>query len=558
MSFASCFRYVLGLPPATLTELLRATIAEGETAGLDLTFVREDQPIGDGSLTADITATLVDEEPRRATLHLPGDPLAVALDLRMRIEVAVQELELDVIEYLADFQLLGVFRRDEPSDGPTLVMEFAATNAGNLGLAVSGGAIPIGSALVESYVDDLVAADPTLVEPAVENENIPTIGEVQVTTQMFHDDPGDPDFRGRITASLPDDTTVRLAIPGHLRMVTISSTLADTDMTIAVDIAVAQSDGELRVLTSGVQAADVSVTFGSINPLYELGLRPIVQQRVAERFQAQSDLVQELPADAELAELIATEIVSYAHSQSWKLFDPQPPAADDDIDLTSFVPATIGSTALALQLEPLDDGTPCDAVDDFVRPDGFSMAIAAIAVRPLLDDVVSQNEGLTRSIQGHDVTVVGISAELADPGAHGQDRGHLWIEGNADVAIDCWPDAGVEFWGPVFLTPVNELDGAVSFDADTGEFGAEDDTSCEDVNPDDIAALIDDQSFRYQRLPTEFGGVGTLQLTVDQVEIFAAGMRLFGGLAITTLSTLGAGSKRRKRAFWGHEAAAGG
>ncbi|MEO1083166.1 MAG: hypothetical protein AAFY88_02885, partial [Acidobacteriota bacterium] len=161
-----------------------------------------------------------------------------------------------------------------------------------------------------------------------------------------------------------------------------------------------------------------------------------------------------------------------------------------------------------------------------------------------------------REIQGHTVTVTSISADLHDPGSHGVDPGHLWIEGNADVEIDCWPDAGVDFWGPVFLTPRHEPDG-LYFDASTGEFGAEDDTSCEDVEPDDVAALIDSERFGpFDGLPTTFGGIGEVDLQVTAVEIFAAGMRLHGTFALTTLTMLSLASPLR-RTFWAHEGAAG-
>ena len=45
-----------------------------------------------------------------------------------------------------------------------------------------------------------------------------------------------------------------------------------------------------------------------------------------------------------------------------------------------------------------------------------------------------------------------VSAEPPeDDGAHGKSPGHLWVTGEAEVHIDCWPDPDVSFSGPVYV-----------------------------------------------------------------------------------------------------------
>ena len=97
MSFSSCYKYILGLPTATLVKILRGAIAEGETAGMALTFTQDDVPIA-GDLTADVEGRVVDEDDHPASLDLTADDLGVELHLRLRVEVTINEISnLDAI-----------------------------------------------------------------------------------------------------------------------------------------------------------------------------------------------------------------------------------------------------------------------------------------------------------------------------------------------------------------------------------------------------------------------------------------------------------------------------
>ncbi|MEM1177719.1 MAG: hypothetical protein AAGM22_05210 [Acidobacteriota bacterium] len=559
MSFHSCYRYVLGLPTSTLESMVVGALSEDETAGVPAQFTRPGVAIGDG-LTANVTASITD--PESATLEVPGTDVDLTLGLNMRLEVEVVEMPaLDPIEYALAFTMPGEFgRREPPGEAPELMIHFPSVAAADLNLAVSGGDIVLSGELLQPLIDAAIAANPDVLGVKVKaGVSIPPSDTGSVFSEIFHDDPGAPDFRGRITGSMPDPSTLELLIPGHLRVIVLGSPpIIDSDMAITVAVPVERDDaaGELRVRFDQVTSSSVTVVFSpSLSALHRPFAEAEVKGEVAATLSAFDTETQAIPTAPDLTSMIADELAAYAQDFVVAYDMPQP-ADPESIDISTFEPATQAG-ALLLLLEPLGDATPCDAVDPFVGSDGFSLVLSEPAVRPFLQQVRDTVEGSSREIQGHTVRVTSISATLSDPDpAHDPARGHLWIEGNADVEIDCWPDAGVDFWGPVYLAPRHQPDG-LYFDATTGEFGAEDDTSCEDVDPNDVAALIDSERFGpFDGLPTEFGGVGAVDLEVMTVDIFAAGMVLHGSFALTTLTQLSAGLAER-RTFWAHEGAAG-
>ncbi|MEO1366592.1 MAG: hypothetical protein AAFX50_05410 [Acidobacteriota bacterium] len=559
MSFYSCFKYILGLPTATLQSVVRGALAESETTGVPLGFSAPGVPIADG-LTADVEAMVTDLD--SVVIGVPGTGLDLTMGLSMRLDVEVVEMPaLDPIQYELALTLPGEFGREEPSgsDPPQLIIHFPSVSPGDLGLVIDGGEILLTGDLLQPLIDDAVAANPDVLGVKVETGvEVPSRGEANVFSEIFHDDPTAPDFRGRITGSMSDPAVLQLVIPGRLRVIQINQPpLIDSEMTITVDVPVERDEaaGEIRVRFDQVTTGDVAVTF---DPALSAIERPFAESRVkaevATLLSAFDTATESIPTAGDLETLIGEEIAAFAQTQVIG-FDMPAPADPEGVDISTFQPATHPG-ALLLQMEPLDDGTPCDGVDDFVTADGFSLVVARPALEPFLNQVRDEINGSSREIQGHTVRVTSITVDLRDPDSGGGPRGHMWVEGNADVEIDCWPDAGVDFWGPVFLSPRHELDG-LHFDATTGEFGATDDTSCEDVDPDDVAALIESERFGpFSGLPTEFGGLGTVDLQVTSVEIFADGMRLDGTFALTTLSMMSIGSSRR-RTFWAHEGAAG-
>jgi hypothetical protein len=317
----------------------------------------------------------------------------------------------------------------------------------------------------------------------------------------------------------------------------------------------------LRIKLGSVHAADVTVTFATppSNPIYAIASRTALSNGIASKISSMGpppdhDIVQALPTSAEIRGTIADRLVAFAAGLGIPVFTPQPPQPGE-IDLTTFDPATVDQKVLALQLVPLADGTLCDGVTAFAHDTGFAVAVAKPEVDTMLQPMLSGNLG-DRNIDGHDITVNRLDGTLSDPGDHGQARGHIWIDGSAEVHVDCWPDPDIDFSGPIFLTPEMDTDGKVSFTADAGSFTATD-TCCAHVDPATIPSLIAGKKSLPIALPSNFGQVGELHLGVTEAEIFAAGIVVHGTLDVISSSALHADALR-KTLYWFSEPSGGG
>lgn|GEM_PF-6319997 len=564
MSLTSCYRYILELPVNTLSAMLRGAMSESGPAGVLITRHWANVPIGSNHADVDVRPDDLDAHP--PTMILTAADLGFTLHLRMRAEVKVLEFpDLDLIIYTLEFDLPGSFLKDT-STPPKLIMQFPAVTAPDLNLAITGGDIPLTPALIEPRIHEMYDNDPSLGhevlsgQPWIKFDTTSTT--VQVTSDIYDDTPGDPGFRGAISVEVPDATSIVIVMPGHIKIQGISGPpFVDRDMTLRITVAVVtnQAAGELRVKLSAVQQADVAVAFnppaGSPSEtFYFTEAQTGLKLGVADKINNFPDYVQDIPSAAEVRSLIETQLVDMAHDLVIPIFTPATPAAGE-VDLTTFVPTTVAQQALALQIEPLGDGTQCDAPDVFSQADGFSIAISAVEVNSILQPILQGNEG-DRTAAGYDMTVNNLDGTLSNAGDHGQADGHIWIEGDTDVHVDCWPDPNVEFQGPVFLTPSLDPDNKLVFTAHAGGFTA-DDPCCGDVNPADIAALIEGEQSTPVKMPTNFTGVGTLTLGVTDAVISAAGVVVHGTLTVATTSALHA-SAIRKTLYWFNEMAGGG
>ncbi len=555
MSLTSCYRYVLQLPVDTLNLMLRGALSESDGAGIGITRHWEDVPIGSYHATVDVRPADLDAPPPSMTLT--ATDLGFVLHLSMRIEVDIDEIAaLDTIVYTISFDFPGVFERDNGAP-PRLNMVFPSVTEPSLNLAISGGEIPLSAELIEPTIHQLYDSDPSLGHS--EDTGVAWPGEptgVMVTTDIYDDEPGAPGFRGAISVQVPDPARIVVMMPGHIKVFGLGTTYVDTDMTLDVEMAVERLDGEIRIKISTVQESDVTVTFAN-STLYDGFIKPEIAKRVAQKIRglnAGEDLVQPIPRDAEVRGLIASQLVDLSSDLVIPVFTPSPPATGE-IDLTTFVPATINQQVLALQLVPLADGTPCDTPDVVAGATGFAVSIAKVEVDSMLVPITQENIG-DHHIHGYDVTVEWLTGTLCDPGANSQARGHIWIEGGVEVHVDCWDDPFVDFWGPVYLVPSMDSEGRIVFTADAGEFDA-DDPCCNDVPASDIAALIEGKRSSPIALPRNFSGVGQLELAVTQAEVFAAGVVVQGTLALVPNSTLHASALWRTL-YWFYEQAGGG
>ncbi|HEY3381250.1 MAG TPA: hypothetical protein VGK32_05740 [Vicinamibacterales bacterium] len=559
MSLTSCFRYIIELPTNTLNGMIDGILKEADAAGIQTSFHRENVAVGTYHATVDAHLSDLDTHP--PTMDLLAADLAFVLHLRMSVQAQITEIPiLDSIVYQAAFAFPGVMVKSAAVP-PVLNMTFPAVTTGSLNLTLDGGAIVLTPALVEPRVHALYQANPSFqhqVKSGVATGLSAPDDVWQVTVDIYDDAPGSPGFRGAITVDVPDQGHVKINLPGHLKAKNINNaTRIDTDMTVHVTVAVTlpvnPTDDRVTVSLSTVTAANVAIDYASPN-LYTVGGDSTVRAQIATAVSGLGDFHEDVPSRQQVRDLIAAELVDYASHLIVPIFKPDPPASGAAMDLTTFVPTTVSQQVLALQIEPV--GGACDTPDVFTGTSGFAVSVNRDKVNATIQPVIAAENGRTRNIQGHDVEVHDLTADLSDPGEHGQAVGHVWIAGQATVHIQCWPDAHINFSGPLTLTPEMQPDGGIKFHAHAGGFTA-DDPKCASVDPGQIAALIEADDYPpITGLPSNFTGVGRITITVNATDIFRAGIVIKGDLAVITTHTLQA-SDIQHSTYWDNEPAGG-
>jgi len=343
-------------------------------------------------------------------------------------------------------------------------------------------------------------------------------------------------------------------MPGHLKAQSISSTAIDSDITVHAKVLVVPSDGKITVALSQVKGTDVTVDYASPNFFTVAGAATIDGQFAAQ-LAALGDQPEFTPTQQQVKDAISAQLVQYGTNLNIPMLRPTPPANPGDMDLTTFVPTTLQSQVLALQLEP--QPVACDTPDLFFNGSQFAVSVDKERCDAMIQPVVAAMNGTEQNIQGHDVTLSELTADLANPGDDGVADGHIWITGLATVHITCWPDAHIHFSGPITLTPDVE-GGQIRFHAHAGAFQA-DNPCCGSVDPGAIAAFVESQQ-NYppiSGLPSNFAGVGTINIDLQNVDIFAAGIVLRGNLSVTTTHELEAGQIQHN-GYWHNEPPGGG
>jgi hypothetical protein len=550
MSLTSCYRYILELPVAALAAQIKAAIKENDGAGIIGSLHWTDLPVGGRTATVDAHFEDPDAHPPGLTLGAPD--LSAKLSLAMSIEIQINDIPgLGKIIYSVTFDFPGSFEK-EASVPPRLTLKFPAVTAGDLNLAVSGGAIPLSPELLEPKIHAIYQVNPSLGHDVQDNVPFPGVsGGVRVTTDVYDDAP--PGLRV-ISVQVTGPAQFKIIMPGHFKVTDPSHTYMDTDMKIEVLVAVQQNDGEIRAKLSNVQSSDVTVTFVSSSS-YDVGAKFVLSNQMAAKLRSFGDQSEPMPTNAEIQALITERLLATAPLLVIPVFTPSAPNPGE-IDLTTFVPTTVNQQVLALQLVPRNDGTPCDPPDVFAGADGFAVAIAKVEVDSMLQPLLDASKG-DRTAGGYDMTVTRLDGRLSDPGEDSQARGHIWIDGNTEVHVDCWPDPDVHFWGPIFLKVEKKQDGTLVFTADAGGFDA-DNPCCGDVDPAQIAQLIQGEQSAPIALPNSYTGVGEINLNVaEDADIFKAGVVVDGTLDVVTTHAL-QGQTIRRAIYWATEPSSGG
>jgi hypothetical protein len=160
-----------------------------------------------------------------------------------------------------------------------------------------------------------------------------------------------------------------------------------------------------------------------------------------------------------------------------------------------------------------------------------------------------------------DATLQKVCIAPSDPDTHDESEGHLWVTGEAEVHIDCWPDPDVSFSGPIFLRAERiEEDGQCGLEvqAVAGDFDV--DQSCCDVLLDlliivvgwimlaVIESMIDDvggelaadiaagQAENIEPFPPVVNGIAEVHGCLTGLNVTSGGFILPGELTIRRLS----------------------
>lgn len=196
--------------------------------------------------------------------------------------------------------------------------------------------------------------------------------------------------------------------------------------------------------------------------------------------------------------LLKTEIASYLNPLSFSLYTPR--SNDPAVVLTTPVGFLIPAAGVLAILLNRRSGT----ADDDVAPDAFlggrdvALGVAAAYIIERSDEVIEARFPGVNTDSGHelhtdsgDATLWSCHAAPADDGAHDESPGHLWVTGEAEVHIDCWPDPDVSFEGPVFID-ATRTDGpegcSLTLQPRAGEFDV--DQSCCDVLLDLLIPVV--------------------------------------------------------------------
>lgn len=261
--------------------------------------------------------------------------------------------------------------------------------------------------------------------------------------------------------------------------------------------------------------------------------------------------------------LIQQQTAAYLQPRRYPYYTPK--SGDPAHPLSTPVGFTLpAANALAILMNRAT-GTAADdhPPDAFIGGSQVALAVSrAILDRTIADAIEAEFPNLDSG--GHlvttdegEATLKSLSVTPSDAGTHDIGEGHLWVEGEAEVHIDCWFDPDVSFDGAILL----RLDLVETDEECTGTFRAEmrdfdAGQSCCDVFVDLIIPVVgwimlavvegmidevggelardlaDQQSAQLQPIPPVVAGVAELQACLESVRVSTQGLVLPGHLRI--------------------------
>jgi hypothetical protein len=203
------------------------------------------------------------------------------------------------------------------------------------------------------------------------------------------------------------------------------------------------------------------------------------------------------PAAAEAQ--IKAEIAAYVAPLRFGLWTPR--SSEEGVVLTTPVGFLLVASDTLAVLVTRESGTEADDVapDNFRGSHDVALAVSRQFVITRSDQVIQNAFPGVNGGGGYefhrdqgDATLHTCHAEPENDGGHGKSPGHLWVTGDAEVHIDCWPDPDVTFSGPVYVDATPKVDPAtgcyLELQPRAGEFDVGE--SCCDVLIDILIPVV--------------------------------------------------------------------
>lgn len=528
-----------------------------------------------GGHAATVRVRLLDDMTDAADLSFQ-DEKHILFDLPVEIQVETPDAP---DPSLAQVTLTSTIRapgrlESWPVDGEDqLGIDFAGITAADVEVPALSGLPSLSAARFEAALHTRYEALPTHTQTLAGN----TVNIYDGTRDPTLDPPNKPG-NPEITAALENHggkEYLRITLPLHANVTNPVSYASYGTATLWREVV--QGDGTVRVLVETVPAdanlaTQIVFDNGGLGSIIADQLEPLLDGQMAAFAPVEEPWFEEDSARA----LIKAETAGYLQPRRFPFYTPS--SGDEDVTLSTPVGFLLVATDTLAILMNRRTGTEADdhAPDDFRGSDILALALS----RTVLDETIAQaiaDEFPGLSSGGHlvstdegDATLESLTVTPSDPGTHGQSEGHLWVSGEAEVHIDCWPDPDVSFDGPIFLrleVTETETECSAEFQAEMGEFDAG--QSCCDVFVDLIIPIVgwimlgviehmidevggelaekfaDEQERQMQPIPTFVVGVAELQACLEECRTSSQGLVLPGKLRIrregTSFEDLAAG-----------------
>jgi hypothetical protein len=227
-------------------------------------------------------------------------------------------------------------------------------------------------------------------------------------------------------------------------------------------------------------------------------------------------------------QLIRDEVANYLSSRRYPVYTPV--SGDPAHPLGTPVGfLLVAEETLAILLNRRDSSVADFAPDTFRGARELALAVGRAKVDEVIQAAIDAefpglaSGGHSISTDEGDATLESLSVVPASAGSNGQGQGHLWVAGEAEVHIDCWPDPDVSFAGPIFVdatSTVTDDECTLELEPRAGDFDI--DQSCCDVFLQAIIPIVGwIMFFIVESTIDEVGGELITEITEAQGDVVA-------------------------------------